>query len=451
MKTPSILRDQARGLAVELGVWKSVWSNLLRPGAVPEVGASLRANFLYSLAGNTIFAACQWGILTVFVKWGTSEIVGRYVFASALVTPFYSFFNLQLRQVQASDASGRFTFADYLRSRIMTTTASLAIILGLVLARSFPGRWGIILLFGMIKATESFSDIYYGLFQRYRRLDKIGISLAARGLASLAALALAFYLTRSLYWGLAAILVAWVATLFICDIRNGRALRSPIELRDLGHLPFSKNWGRAESAIIRLGFPLGLVMVMIALETSIPRIVMDFSRGESELGIFAALIYPTVLGAIISTAVSDASLPQLAVDYAAGNRRRFKSVAQKTVLIAMGMGLAGFVLAWLFGMWLLRFLYTPEYASHAGTFIWIMAASGFTYAASVLGAAATAMQRFKAQSMIHGLNIILLAGSSLVLIRAFGMRGGAYAILASAMFLAVSYGLIVWRGIRRSA
>ena len=440
-------RDR-KGLAGEIDIWRSVWPGLLHPGEPPGIGNSLRANFVYSLAGNAVFAACQWGILTVLVKWGASEVVGRFVFASALVTPFFSFFNLQLRQVQASDASGRFSFLNYLRSRFMTTAFSLALILVLVLARSFPGRGAIILLFGLTKASESVSDIYYGLFQRHMRVDKIGISLAARGLTSLVALALAFYLTHSLIWGLAAILVSWVASLFICDVRNGRAISGQVGWRDSGRLSIFGERASPERSIIRLGLPLGLVMIMIALETSIPRIVMDFQRGESELGIFAALLYPAVLGAIVITAVSDASLPQLAKDYASGSREHFGHVVRHAVLVALGLGLAGLVLTRVLGQWLLRVLYTPEYAKHAGTFVWVMAASGITYAATVLGAAATAMQRFKIQTVIHGLNVMFLVASSLVLIGAFGMRGGAYAMLASASFLAVSYGLVVWSGSR---
>lgn len=420
------------------------------PGEFVSREIPLRANFLYSLAGNAIFAASQWGILTVLVKFGDSETVGRFVFASALVTPFYSFSNLQLRQIQASDASGRFAFADYLGTRFLSTGASLVLIVGLILIGGIDGREIIILMFGLTKAVESISDIHYGLFQRKMRLDLVGSSLAVRGVTSVLTMGLAYYLTRSLFWALIAILVSWLASLFIYDIKNSVAVCNPEGSRNKKLQVFTKGASSPYLSIIRLGLPLGLVMIMIALETSIPRFILDLERGESELGIFAALIYPAVLGNLIITAVSEASLPQLGKDFFDKDMDHFRQIVKKSLLIGFCLAVLGLLAALIMGDWLLRVLYTREYSRHAGTFSWIMGAAGLNYLVCFLGAGVTAMQKFKVQSVIHGANLILLALLSFKLIGAFGLRGGAYAMLASSSFLVISYGIVVWNGCRTS-
>jgi hypothetical protein len=38
---------------------------------------TLRVNFLWTLAGNVVYAACQWGILVALAKLGTPQMVGR--------------------------------------------------------------------------------------------------------------------------------------------------------------------------------------------------------------------------------------------------------------------------------------------------------------------------------------------------------------------------------------
>ena len=53
-----------------------------QPRALPML--SLRANFIWALAGNLVFAACQWGALSMLAKLSDATTVGRFSLGLAI-------------------------------------------------------------------------------------------------------------------------------------------------------------------------------------------------------------------------------------------------------------------------------------------------------------------------------------------------------------------------------
>src|SRR5580692_299201 len=73
----------------------------------------LTGNFLWTLAGNLIYALCQWGILVSFAKLGNAEMLGQYALGLAIAAPVFQFCGLNLRAVQVTDARNRYTFGEF--------------------------------------------------------------------------------------------------------------------------------------------------------------------------------------------------------------------------------------------------------------------------------------------------------------------------------------------------
>ena len=61
-------------------------------------GLSLRSNFAWVLAGNLVYAACQWGMIVALAKLGSSYMVGQFSLGLAIATPVLMFTNLHLRR-----------------------------------------------------------------------------------------------------------------------------------------------------------------------------------------------------------------------------------------------------------------------------------------------------------------------------------------------------------------
>jgi len=409
---------------------------------------SLRRNFAWSYVGNTFYAACLWGIVSVLTKLGSAEIVGRYALATAIATPIIQFANLQLRAVLASDAKERFRFRDYLAVRLLMQVAAVVVV-SIVAVGGYRGEQvAAIVLFGIARSVEAVSDVFYGYAQFHERLDVVSRSRIIKGVAMLGLFPLVFRWTGELNMAIAALILAWVVPLVVYDIPRVHRL-----MRETGEDPgmeLRPSWDPDTiRRIVWTALPLGLVMLLIQLRITIPRTILEASHGEAALGIFSALSYLVVIGNTVIMALSQASLVRLSRAYAEGNVGVFRRLAIKLSVFGAVIGAGGVLVALVAGPWLLRIVYSPLYARHADLFVVVMLGGGILYVGSLLGAPVTAMRAFRVQLWIHGANVMILLGVGRLLIPARGMTGAAWTMVISACWITIAYGLVVMRGTSR--
>src|SRR5579863_6822672 len=169
-------------------------------------GLSWRSNFAWALAGNVVYAACQWGMVIALAKLGNSFMVGQFSLGLAIATPVHMFTNLQLRSVQATDARRQYSFGEYLGLRVMTTWLALTAIAVIIRAGGYQHQTAMVIAaVAVMKAVESLSDVFYGLFQLHDHLEQTGRSMMIRGAFSVIGLGAGLYLTHNVIWGIGAL------------------------------------------------------------------------------------------------------------------------------------------------------------------------------------------------------------------------------------------------------
>ena len=420
---------------------------------------TLRRNFSWTFTGNLIYAASQWGMLVVLAKLGSPEMVGQFTLGLAVTAPVIMFTNLQLRGVQATDAKGDYVFSDYLGLRLIGTGLALLIIAGITLKAGYRLETSLVILaIALAKAFESITDVFNGLIQQHERMDRIAIALMIKGPLSLLLLAIGVSLTGSVVGGAIGLAIAWGLVLFGWDIRNVRLILNNSshqrEGKDLlvadpepekSQNSLYPRWHiKTLSKLVWLALPLGIVMMLLSLNTNIPRYFIERYLGERELGIFAAISYLMVAGQIVVSSLAESASPRLAKYYAAGNSTAFRTLLLKLVGVGLMLGTAGVFVAVVAGKPILTLLYTPEYAERADLFAWLMVAAGMGYVSSFLGYGMTAARYFRVQMPLF----VLVTGSCAIacfwLIPTQGVRGAAIALIVGAIVQIVfTLGVIV--------
>jgi len=398
---------------------------------------SLRGNFTWTLLGNLAYAGCQWGILVAFAKFGDARMVGEFGLGLAITGPMFMFANLNLGSVLATDPAGASAFRDYLGARLLTTAAAfLSSCVAALATRSAPGVPAVIISVGAMKAVESLSDIFHGLFQRQETMDRIAKSMTLRGACSLGAVVLAVHISGSV--AAAATAAACVSTLVLFGFDSPKAAAL---LGGVDRL-FPRFGARQLLTMIRVSLPLGIVTLLISLTTNIPRYFLEHVGGSRALGIFVGMAYIVTASTTVVGAIGRAALPRMANLHAAGQALAFRRLVRKLVLYGFAFGAGGLLIALAAGRPLLRFLYTAEYADYAPAFAVVMLSGAVGHAASLLGYAVTAGRRFVAQVPLWIAVALATAVSSALLIPRFGVTGGAWALVASAAMQFASYALL---------
>lgn len=399
---------------------------------------SLRANFSWIFLGRTVYAASQWGILVVLARLGTPEIVGRFGLALAITAPVFALLNLNLRTLLATDARREYTFDTYLGLRLTAIAISVLAILAFILGVGYLKEVSaVILALVLAKAIESVSDLLFGLIQKHERLDYIAKSAMLKGPLSLLCLGGLFFLTGSLLWAVLGLATVWAGVLLLYDVSNTRRLLQDDER-------FRPSFRISQlSKLAWLAAPLGVTTVLISINSSVPRYLIEHHHGEALLGIFAAMVYITVAGDIVFAALRQAATPRLS-KYFGNNRQAFMKLLAKLVGVGIVLGMGGVLLSLLVGEELLTLIYGPSYGAYADVFVWIMIGGMAMYIVGFLFIAMIAMRLLRAQVLISAASTSVGLAGAWLLIPDFGLMGAAWSMLiAACLNLLLGSGVVV--------
>ena len=411
---------------------------------------TLRADFSWTFLGNAIYAGGQFLILMLLAKLVSPELVGQYALGLAIVYPVMMLTNLQLRAVMTSGARQQAHFGDYLSLRLITTSLALVIIFAITKLLGY--RWKLtvmVLMVGVAYAIESISDVYYARLQLHDRMAEISKSLIARALLSVLALAVITYISRSLLLGIAGIVLARAIVLFgydICGRTHGLNGQSKWFSRFEELAPRFNL--RVHRELLWVSFPLGVVVLLTALNSSVPSYFIKHSLGERDLGIFSAIGFMISVGNMAVVSLGQSAFTRLARSYAAGDLVVFGSLLAKLLAFGAALGVSGMVISKVAGREILTILFRPEYGERADLLPWIMAVGSVLFMAQFLGFGMTAAGYYNSQVILNILANLSLFAACYWLVARLGLLGATFAMLIAAIVQLAGSALVLIRGMR---
>ncbi len=396
---------------------------------------SLRADFSWTFVGNAVYAGGQFAALMLLAKLLPPELVGQYALGLALVYPVINLTNLQLRAVMTSSNHQCMHFGHYLSLRLLTTLLALVIIFVITQVLEYRRQLTtVVLMVGVAYAIEAISDVYYARLQLHDRMAEISKSLIARALLSVLGLAVAIYISGSLLWGVAGIVLGRAIVLFtydICERTHGLGAQSKWFPRNDALTPRLDL--AMERELLWVSLPLGIVVLLAALNSSVPSYFIKHALGERDLGIFAAIGFAVSVGNMAVVSLGQSAFTRLARSYAAGNLAAFGALLGKLLAAGAMLGVCGMIVSKFAGREILTILFRPEYAERADLLPWIMAVGGVVYMAQFLGFGLTAANYYNSQVALNVLANLSLIAACYWLVGRQGLLGVIIAMLIAAI------------------
>lgn len=421
-------------------------------------GLSLRRNFSWTFVGNVVYAASQWASLAILARLGRPELVGKFALALAITAPIFLLGNLSLRTIQASDAREEHRFGDLLALRLITTSLALFVTFAIAATANFPRETTLVIcIVAVAKGFDAIGDIFNGLFQHHERMDLVARALMANGVLSLLAMAVALIAMKSVVWGSAGYAAASLVVLIGYSIPTGLVLlkREKIEtwspLSIVGR-PSNDGYAIHHSPpamrrLLRLALPLGLAASLNSINANVPRYTVERFLGEHELGIFAALAYVVLAANLIASALAQSALPRLSRYHASGDIGSFQRLVSKLLGVAAVIGFIGCFVSAIFGSWILRILYGPEYARFDDVLLWLMIAATLACAGWFLDSSIFAAHRFLDQFRISIAVFVVVGIACGVLVPHHGLIGAAWATCVGMGFQVALKAFVVYFGL----
>ncbi|MDB5347853.1 MAG: Membrane protein involved in the export of O-antigen and teichoic acid [Schlesneria sp.] len=403
------------------------------PVAVPHVDrprvASLLGNISWTFGGNIVQLASQLGMLLALTRFTDLATVGRFAFASAVVTPIMLLAQMQLRNLQAVDVGRRFTFADYAAFRAISTGVALAVLLLISFFHSIDVA-AIILAVAVSKAIDGMSDVFQGAMQQREYFRQIGISTVLRGVLNGTASVFAIVYFNDLY----AAAIALVATGLLVTV----AFDLPIWLRLSSEFDFiqaSALFSWRPISICKIGItalPLGAATFLAAIEANLPRYFLSIFTDEASLGIYSTIAAFSSLGSVLINAVGQSAAPRLARLKHAGDLLHFRKLVSNLVFVGVAIGTTAIIGAIFFGNLALKFVFGRDESAQLPLLLTLLLASTFTYAHIFIGTALSASNLHVTKSRIQLVTVCASAVLLLLLTPQLGTTGAAASMVGTA-------------------
>jgi O-antigen/teichoic acid export membrane protein len=291
--------------------------------------------------------------------------------------------------------------------------------------------------------------VYYARLQLHDRMAEISKSLIARALLSVLGLAVITYVSRSLLWGIVGIVLARAIVLFgydICGRTHGLDGQSKWFSR-IEELAPRFNL-RMHRELLRVSFPLGVVVLLTTLNSSVPSYFIKQALGERDLGIFTAIGFVISVGNMAVVSLGQSAFTRLARLYVVGNLVAFGSLLAKLLAFGAALGVSGMIISKVAGREILTLLFRPEYAERADLLPWIMAVGGVLFMAQVLGFGMTAAGYYNSQVILNILANLSLFAACYWLVARLGLLGATFAMMIAAIVQLAGSALVLIRGMR---
>ncbi|ALS77874.1 hypothetical protein AUO94_04075 [Planococcus kocurii] len=382
-------------------------------------------NFSWSFLGSLIYALTQWFLIIIIAKLGSPTDAGVYSLGLAISAPIIMFINLNLRAIQSTDLSIELGFSTFKFTRILGLILFVLTFLTIIIVANYSFEITIILLLiALNKIIESYSDLYYGLFQYHERLDLVSKSYIYRGIIGTIFFGISYYLFKELKIALVFMFTIWLLVLIIYDVKNGKKflINTPKIVEKNKML-----------VLVKLGLPLGLVGLIASLNVNIPRITIERYLTLEDLGYFSVIFYLVLIIGKFMTSVSSAVLPRMANLYQNGNKIAFMKILNIVFCLLTLFSVVLILSSYYFGSEILEIAYGAEYSSFKMLLVYIMIYGLFEYLGFVFEVALNAIKYYKHRLSIEILAMIFMILSSIILIPEAGLKGAAIALIISAV------------------
>lgn len=381
-------------------------------------------------------------LLMVLTRFGTSEHSGYFVMAYTVANLMMNIGKFGMRQFQVTDAKGKYSFREYIASRVFSSgLMALALLLYLLWGLLFNGytaeKAAAVALISLFRGVEAAEDVLHGHMQQQGRLDVASKILAVRNAVFILGFALLYLLTRNLVFTCA---VNAAITLLLCFVMNRAVL--PAFREETDNRPADRS-RRIPKALLLECLPLCLTMVTYMYLGNAPKYIVDGLVTEEVQTCFNIVIMPAFVVSLLCTFIFNPVLKKIGVLWQDGEVQALRRLVRRLALAPVGVDAALLLGGYFLGLPILSAVYHVDLTGYRPILMIFLLASGAVAMLNLFVALLTAMrkQRHLLYAYAAASLLLLLAGR-----RLFAARGlQAVCLLYLAVLLAVlAYCVLVY-------
>lgn len=378
----------------------------------------------WGLLGQVVYLITQFLTLVALTRLATIEDVGTFGLATSLVIPVFFFFNLNMQVNFASGASTGFGFRDFRNLLLMSVVIGYLVIVGISFAALTGLTASLVLILGLAKASESLSELSYGVFQRYEHMHLMALSLILRGVISTVTIWTLLWLGYPVVTAFFCQMIIWVLMALFFDL--GLAQRLARSHGDDAAASLANMRKLVTSSMM-----LALTGLLSALHGNIPRYLIATFLNVVSLG------YYTVIGYAMQATITFFWVIMQSLIARFTFYKNNRQIEDLTILVRnLALGVLAFMTlavgaSLLIGDWLIAALFGPDYTDLGTLLAVAMLAASIQGFEAMMDALLVSNRRFRSLFALRVLSVALVAGCAAIGVMTGGLIGVAWGLCAA--------------------
>lgn len=406
--------------------------------------SKLNDMFIWNSIGGLLDAGQSVVILMVITR--TAGIVAAGIFSIAYATGnlFLNIGKYGVRNYQISDLEEKYSFYDYLRHRLLTIFLMLIISIAYCLYGFFAGGYSlekaeVVFLVCVMKALDSFEEVFEGRLQQRGRLDLSGKMMTVRILVVVGGIITTLWITDNL---LMSVIVASALEVFIIAVLI--SFYWPII-----NLNRITNSGKAIFELTKSCFPVCIANLLSFYLTNAPKYAIDRNLNETAQAKYNFIAMPVFVIQLMNTFMYQPVLVKMTISWNDKKYERFMRYYYKILMalcIISAVVLAG---SWFFGIPVLSLLYATDLTDLKTEFMIIMVSSIFLALTGYFNSILTIIREQNRIPVVYIIGAVISLIFTNQFVRIKGIYGAVIAYLIIMFYLSIILSIIFHKCVKR--
>ena len=386
--------------------------------------------FLWNMIGSAVYA-----LASLVLTYLTIRIVGEvnggvFGIALTLAQMFIYIAYFEMRNFQVTDASDKYTFAEYHTVKVINCILMMLVCVGYVFLKGYDlKKLAIVLMVCLYRMLDGYADVYEAEFHTRGRLDLAGKSMAFRTIISVGVYFAVLIVTRNVLTSVVWATISGVLGIIVFNV---------YVFECIGKISLSFSTKRLIS-IWQDCFPLFVGMFLWTYLLSASRIAVDNAMAPEYQSYYQVLFLPVSVINLLAGFLIRPSLLELTDLYSKNEMKAFWKIIIRMLLILLGFTVVCMAGAYVLGIPVLELIVACDLSEYRLMFVFLIFSGGVNALGYILYYVLTIFRRRKSIVVGYGIASLVAFFISTPFTKKWGLWGASASYLIVVSVLAVVF------------
>lgn len=389
---------------------------------------------IMNIVGTLLMAINQWLQIILITRLLGLYEVGLFSYFLALTGPLVLFSRFTLARLLPTQRRLKYDYIIFKQFRTVTNYAFIIVSIILMIFIDL-GMYEKIcfMIFIIFKYYENKEEFIYTENIAESRILFLGQSKIIKSIVIIILFSISTFIFESLMMSITSLFIGQFLVYYFFDRKHSISIKN--------------DWSSMTAAqfknIFLLGFGLCMVEILSSLSTNIPRYILEEYHSVEVLGIFATIMYFTVITNNIVMAINEGVIANLSRESMASIRKFYRSFFKLCIMFSV-LIIIGEIILILYGNDIVILVYGSEFIGLEREMILLGVLLVFVVYSKILEMALSILNLYKQLVFIQMLTFVSTLVLSLIVIIPYGLTGAfIVAIITLSLMVAGQIGVLI--------